>query len=117
MRTKYNLCRALMWGSAVALLAAALAPMPAHAETLRQAGSNSGHAPAIPGNFSVTYYDVKTGGLDNNVNVVNPTKANGSICAMFYIFDSSEEMGECCGCPITPNDRLTGGVVKDFLSN
>jgi len=83
------------------------------ARSLRQASAaNSGGSD--PGTFLVSYFDVFTN--ENNLRIVNPTKLNGSICAMIYVFDASEEMGECCGCPITPNELLYGQIQRDLLS-
>jgi len=85
----------------------------AHAKILQRAAAAA--AGGDPGTFLVSYFDVVAN--DNNVRIVNPTKSNGSICAMIYVFDASEEMGECCGCPITPNGLLRGTVRANFLSN
>jgi hypothetical protein len=72
-------------------------------------------AASDPGSYIVNYFDVSFS--DNNLRIVNPTKANGSICAMIYMFDASEEMGECCGCPISPNGLLYGTVSSNLLRN
>ncbi len=50
------------------------------------------------------------GAGDNALRLENPTAANGDLCAMIYIFDASEELGECCGCPLTPNQMLSDSV-------
>jgi hypothetical protein len=37
----------------------------------------------------------------------NANAAFGAVtdaCAMIYVFDDDEEMGECCGCPLSPAD-------------
>ena len=50
----------------------------------------------------------------------NANRAFGVVtdqCAMIYVFDNSEEMGECCGCPITPAQRLSFSVEHNLLSN
>src|SRR5271155_5784404 len=28
-----------------------------------------------------------------------PAPKLGQVCAMIYVFDNDQEMGECCGCP------------------
>jgi len=38
-------------------------------------------------------------------------------CAMIYVFDDDEEMGECCGCPITPAGMNTFSFQANLLSN
>ncbi|HVN91155.1 MAG TPA: hypothetical protein VMT61_15185 [Candidatus Binataceae bacterium] len=69
----------------------------------------------------VAYYDVgdddNAPGIDNTVRLVNPTKANGSLCAMIYVFDSDEELGACCGCPLSPNKLDPLSVKNDLLCN
>jgi hypothetical protein len=71
-------------------------------------------AQAASGSFVVSYFDGVAG--DNSVRIINPTKSNGSIRALIYVFDASEEMGECFGCPITPNALLSLSV-KDNLTD
>jgi hypothetical protein len=36
---------------------------------------------------------------------------------MIYVFDDDQEMGECCGCPISPAGIQTFGVNRNFTSN
>ncbi len=97
---------------AVAALAAFLmsitvAKAPA-ATTLRSAAKASDDAAALSTEL-VGYYDISestadngTGAGDNILELINPTAANGDLCAMIYVFDDDEEMGECCGCALTP---------------
>ena len=77
-----------------------------------------------PGTFILGYYDLGeplafngSGVGDNLLRLVNPTDANGNLCAMIYVFDDQEEMGECCGCPITPNQLAQFSVANDLTSN
>jgi hypothetical protein len=84
-----------------------------------------------PGNTFYTYYDVDidppgdgNGAGDSILRLVNPVgnanRAFGVVtdqCAMIYVFDNSQEMGECCGCPITPAQELTFSVDHNFLGN
>jgi hypothetical protein len=68
-----------------------------------------------PGTFMTGYFDLAPGteafgAGDNALRLENPTAANGNLCAMIYIFDASEELGECCGCPLTPNQLLSDSV-------
>jgi hypothetical protein len=70
---------------------------------------------AQPGTFSTGYFDLAPGSEafgdgDNALRIENPTAANGDLCAMIYIFDASEEMGCCAGCPLTPNQLLQDSV-------
>jgi len=77
-----------------------------------------------PNTFSVAAFDVSepssengTGAGDNIVHLINPTSANGTLCAMIYVFDDDEEPGECCGCPLSPNKLLSLSVIRDLTSN
>jgi len=70
---------------------------------------------AQPGTFSTGYFDLAPGSEafgdgDNALRIENPTAANGDLCAMIYIFDASEELGCCAGCPLTPNQLLQDSV-------
>ena len=50
--------------------------------------------------------------------IVNPggDTEGASVCAAIYVFDNSQEMLECCSCPISNNGLLTL-TVKDVSSN
>ena len=54
---------------------------------------------------------------DNFVRLINPTAANGNLCAMIYVFDDDQEPGECCGCSLSPNKLLTLSVINQLTSN
>jgi len=63
---------------------------------------------------------------DNIVRLVNPNGgANGNlagakpqtVCAMIYVFDDDEEMGECCGCPLSSTQLATFSVEHNLTSN
>jgi hypothetical protein len=36
---------------------------------------------------------------------------------MIYVFDDDEEMGECCGCPLTPGELNTFSVRHNLTSD
>ncbi|MFZ0888087.1 MAG: ice-binding family protein [Candidatus Binataceae bacterium] len=36
---------------------------------------------------------------------------------MLYVFDDNEELQECCGCPVTPDQVLTLSVINNLTSN
>src|SRR5271157_1198863 len=85
------------------------------------------------GEFQTTYFDVATSGLpsgvgyggpgfsggagDNTVRIINPTAANGDLCAMIYVFDDREEMQTCCGCPVSPDGEVTLSTVNNLTLN
>ncbi len=63
---------------------------------------------------------------DNIIRLVNPNgAANGllvgarpqTVCAMIYVFDDDEEMGECCGCPVSSAGLATFSVQNNLTSN
>jgi len=61
---------------------------------------------------------------DNIIRLVNPVGSASSafaqprnLCAMIYVFDDDQEMGECCGCPITPAQMATISVEDDLITN
>ena len=81
-----------------------------------------------PGEVLWTYYDIigaPGGAGDNILTLINPSgSANPNLggagtdtCAMIYVFDDDEEMGECCGCPISPAGIKTCSVEHDLTSN
>jgi hypothetical protein len=59
--------------------------------------------------FSDTYFANNTaaGAPDATVRINNPGSTNGDLCAMIYVYDSNQEMNECCGCLTTPDGLRT----------
>jgi len=41
----------------------------------------------------------------------------GDLCASVYVFDSAEQMNECCSCRVTPNGILSLSVNTNLTSN
>src|SRR3982074_3742573 len=41
----------------------------------------------------------------------------GDLCASIYVFDSIEELSECCSCRITPNGILSLSVNTNLTTN
>ena len=135
-RTKSN-----KWARALGALFAILAiswGLGATAATLRSGST----PPTIGGDPSTNpqlsgYYDIRdtddpadtgTNG-DNIIRLINPAGCgNGylsnqqcgfetDLCAFFYVFDDDQEMGECCGCAITPNELYTASVKNDLTAD
>ena len=110
--------KAVAWAGALAIALGAVIMLgpTAQAGTLRRAStSSSASGGADPGTFLTAYFDLAPGSEafgagDNALRIENPTAANGDLCAMIYIFDASEEMGCCAGCPLTPNQLLQDSV-------
>ena len=74
--------------------------------------------------FSVTYFDttVTTSFPDETLRIVNPgiqstTVTAGDLCANIYVFDASQELEECCSCPVTANGSLALSVTDNLTSN
>jgi hypothetical protein len=44
-------------------------------------------------------------------------EADQTVCAMIYVFDNDQEMGECCGCPLSSAKLGAFSVKRDLLSN
>jgi hypothetical protein len=61
---------------------------------------------------------------DSTIRVVNPglvgsplSANDGAICADIYVFDTSQEMLECCSCPVTANGVIALSVDNDLTAN
>ncbi|HZQ22904.1 MAG TPA: hypothetical protein VFA89_08905 [Terriglobales bacterium] len=70
--------------------------------------------------YFVNYYvgANTTGNADGRVRIDNPGVNNGAdICADIYVFDNTEEMVECCGCNLTPDDLKVFSINRDLTSN
>ena len=87
--------------------------------------SSSAHSLAgSTGSVSTDPADPETAVGDATLRLIDPVgNANFSLgpvvneCAMIYVFDDDEEMGECCGCPITPAGMNTFSFQANLLSN
>ena len=93
--------------------------MPANAATLRKssagAASSTSGGGSDPGSVLFGYFDVHeptfdngTGDGQNAMELINTTAQD--MCALIYVFDDDEEMGECCGCPMTANELVSFGI-------
>lgn len=69
--------------------------------------------------YNVDYFSNAniTGGPDGTVRIMNPGFSGGNLCADIYVFDTNEEMSECCSCTTTPDGILTLSVNGDLTSN
>ncbi len=101
-------------------------------------------SPDVPGQVLYTYYETTEnftfcdsttadtdgcdvgGNGDNIIRLINPNGAananlagaqTNTICAMIYVFDDDEEMGECCGCPLSSAQLATFSVEHNLTSN
>jgi hypothetical protein len=70
--------------------------------------------------LAVTYFDRANdvnAGYDGTVRLTNPGLTTGDLCAMVYVFDSSQEMNECCGCSISDSGLRTLSLISDLTAN
>ena len=89
-----------------------------------QLGSNistpvvSNAATSTPDVYQVQYFrNVPTGG-DTIIDIVDPgTNGLAPLCADIYVTLPDEELSECCGCPITHNQLIEGGVAANLIGN
>jgi hypothetical protein len=57
------------------------------------------------------------GAPDATLRLTNTGTSSGNICADIFVYDSSQELSECCSCLITPNGLLTLSVNKALTAN
>src|SRR5581483_11948916 len=100
--------------SALMLLALVALCSPMFAQTIdssNSTGDNTG-----PNVYQLNYFSGRNNaaGADSFVRIINsgtngdPLSSNeGKVCANIYMFDSTQEMLECCSCKLTANDLLT----------
>ena len=68
--------------------------------------------------YSVTYFsNAGIAGYDANIRIEHPGVASGNLCAMIYVFDSTQELTECCGCQETPNGLRMLSINVDLDAN
>jgi hypothetical protein len=69
--------------------------------------------------YAVTYYSNAntTGAPDATVRVINDGNTGGNLCAAFYVFDDSQEMQECCSCPVSADGVIAESVNRYLLAN
>jgi hypothetical protein len=69
--------------------------------------------------FKVDYFDNAntTGAPDGRVRLTNPGTTKGNICASIFVFDSDDEMMECCSCQLVPNGLRKLSVNHDLTGN
>ncbi len=112
-------------------LAASVMGGSARAGSLRQGSTSSGAevTGSLPGEVLWGYYETwesRWGFGDSIIRLINPNgAANGNlagaqtqtVCAMIYVFDEDQEMGECCGCPLSSAQLATFSASKNLTSD
>src|SRR5258708_8820115 len=51
-----------------------------------------------------------------NDGTLSDSSPAGDLCASIYVFDSAEQLNECCSCRITPNGILSLSVNTNLTS-
>ena len=76
--------------------------------------------------YSLNYYSNRnnSAGADQVTRIINPgtvgtpiSADEGTLCADLYVFDSTQEMLECCGCKVTANGILQLSILKDLMQD
>src|SRR3982074_3891781 len=52
-----------------------------------------------------------------NDGTLSDSSPAGDLCASVYVFDSAEELNECCSCRITPNGIISLSVNTNLTNN
>jgi hypothetical protein len=58
-----------------------------------------------------------TGAADATLRLTNPGSAGGSVCANIYVFDTNQELSECCSCYLSPDGLRTLSINNDLTAN
>jgi hypothetical protein len=58
-----------------------------------------------------------SGAPDATVRIINPGTTFETLCADIYVFDTHQEMSECCSCPLTPDGIRALSVNSDLTAN
>ena len=71
--------------------------------------------------ITVNYFNranAQNSGYDGTVELTNPgLTVAGNLCAMIYVFDSKQELNECCGCMISDSGLRTLSLLNDLTAN
>jgi hypothetical protein len=66
--------------------------------------------------FADHFFDTANSAI-YSVRVHNPVRATDPVCAMIYVFDSSQTLQECCGCPVRSDQIETFSLATDLTVN
>jgi hypothetical protein len=84
-------------------------------------GTAWGSDPGSPAadTFKVDYFaNANTSGApDATLRVLNPGTTYANLCADVFVFDTNEELSECCSCTVTPDGLLQLSVNSDLTAN
>jgi hypothetical protein len=84
-------------------------------------------SPAYWDVYQLNYYSNRNNaaGADQVTRIINPGTqgtpiqpvVEGTICADIYVFDSTQEMLECCHCKVTANGILQLSLLNDLMQD
>ena len=58
-----------------------------------------------------------TAPFEGNATIASGAGKVGETCAMIYVFDTSQAMQECCGCPLTADGLLTLSITTQLADD
>ena len=108
---------------AVLILAVVALCSPMFAQTVSAVGPGSNTGPGV---YQSNYFSNRNNaaGADQTVRIINSgssgdplSPTQGFNCANIYTFDDTQEMLECCSCPLSANDLLTLSVNNQLMQN
>jgi hypothetical protein len=68
--------------------------------------------------YFVTYFSNNVSAApDATVRIINDGDSGGTLWADFYVFNSSQELTECCACAITADGILSEDVKTELTAN
>lgn len=96
-----------------------------------QAWSQNGYCPAgttlcLNDVYQLVFFDNAYNRFraDQAIRIVNPglqgtpiSQDEGMLCADIYVFNASQQMEECCACPVKANDLLQLQLKSNLLQN
>jgi len=65
--------------------------------------------------FYTHFFDTSTSAT-YSMRVLNPQRVTNPLCAMVYVFDSTQTLQECCGCPLH-SDQLETFSLASLTGN
>ena len=75
----------------------------------------AGAQPTTTDYFYTHFFDTSTAAT-YSMRVLNPQKVTNPLCAMVYVFDSTQTLQECCGCPLR-SDQLETFSLANLTGN
>jgi hypothetical protein len=77
--------------------------------------------PATPDSYQMGYATYLKNGdstlILSNSGASTSVPGSGNICVNTYVFDTREELNECCACPVTPDGFRSFSAKNDLTKN